>query len=179
MTDNQARVPHGVNFLRMKQIPLTQGKFALVDDEDYDDLIRHKWCAEKNKGTWYAMRRRKSGEPGTQAKVKMHRSILGLTDSSIKGDHRNGNGLDNTRANLRACSNAENARNRTLQSNSNTGYMGVYFHKASKKFRAAIKVDGRIIYIGSFGTPKDAAAARDAAAKIHHGEFARLNFPNQ
>jgi hypothetical protein len=80
----------------MKTIPLTQGYEAIVDDEDYDSLMQHKWHILKVKDLRYA--RRKSVP--TYADVLMHRQIMGVTDRSLDVDHKNGNGLDNRRENL-------------------------------------------------------------------------------
>lgn len=91
----------------MKKIPLTQGKYALVDDQDYDMLIKIKWCAERCstvKENFYARNR--------ALNIKMHRLILGLGKSHLVGDHINHNTLDNRRCNLRAVTKAENNRNR-------------------------------------------------------------------
>lgn len=161
--------------INLKQIPLTQGRFALVDDSDYDFLMQWKWYArfDPTNNTWYAVR--KKSIDGRQTTLQMHRIILGLTDSKIKCDHKNGEGLDNQRQNLRPCTNAQNCKNRKLNSNSATGFKGVHFNKRQKKYAALIIADKKRISLGYYRDAIDAAKAYNEAAKIHHGEFARLN----
>jgi len=157
----------------MKKIPLTQGKFTLVDDDDYDYLSQWKWYATLIDGTFYAERNGKLGEP---TKIKMHRVILG-TEKGFLVDHRDGDGLNNRKDNIRSCTHTENARNRRLQYNSFSGYKGVSWHKKSKKWRSRITVDGKLIRLGSFFCLIKAAKAYDKAAKKYHGKFANINFP--
>jgi len=162
----------------MKQIPLTQGMFALVDDDDFEALSKWKWHANKSKGNYYACR----NSPRVNKKrtsIKMHRQIMNVPNDGLFIDHINGNGLDNRRENLRLCTNAENTRNSRVSSSNTTGYRGVSLHGPTKKFRARIKSDDGTIYLGHFKTAIDAALAYDFAAKRFHGEFARLNFPKQ
>ena len=89
---------------QIKLIPLTQGKFAIVDAEDYDRLSQYKWQAEKHKTTFYAKRKSK------YKSIKMHREILKPSNGMIC-DHKNHNGLDNRRCNIRLCTHAQNQHN--------------------------------------------------------------------
>jgi hypothetical protein len=158
----------------MKEIPLTQGKVALVDDEDYEELSKFKWYAELDGNAWYA--RRTVARDGRSLTVLMHRVILKLP-IGIEADHVNRDGLDNRRKNLRSATHAENGRNRRLQRNNTVGYRGVY--RARHRFAAAIKVNDRTIYLGRFDTPESAGHAYDDAARLYFGEFAYLNYPKQ
>jgi len=161
----------------MKTIPLTQGLVAIVDDEDYPELSKYKWCAARfhNRGTYYALRSDRS--TGKNLQVCMHRQILGLEHGDPRqGDHVNRNGLDNRRENLRIATNAENGRNRPVQANNTTGLKGVGWNKQHRKYHAQIKVDGKKIHLGLFASPIAAARAYDAAARKYFGEFARPNF---
>jgi hypothetical protein len=153
----------------LKSIALTQGKRAWVSGSDFEYLNQWKWLAKKDKrGNWYACR----VENGHL--IQMHRLIMGAPDGT-KVDHQNGNGLHNWRGNLRVCTNAENSRNRQKNKNNTSGYKGVVPDRG--KFRARIKVNYRLLNIGTYNTPEEAAHAYDRAAKEHHGKFARLNFP--
>lgn len=175
MTDNQARVPHGVNFLQMKQIPLSQGFFAIVDDCDFEDLAKHKWTTKKDHNKVYAYRTIRLCN-GKRTSVLMHRQILGIDSPIDYCDHRDGNGLNNQRENLRLCSNSENQCNTSIRSDNTTGYKGVSFNRRNQKYRARVKHNGKIVYCKYFLCPIEAAKAYNEAAIVYHGDFARLNF---
>lgn len=152
----------------MKRIRLTQGKYALVDDEDYERVIAHKWRAHKSGKTWYA-------ETGSgKDMVLMHRFILG-TEEDRETDHRDGNGLHNWSDNLREATRTQNNRNRPGWAKH--GFKGVARVTNTDRWAARVQVDKCMIALGCFDTPEDAARAYDAGALIHHGAFARLNFP--
>ena len=145
--------------------------FAMVDDEDFEWLNQWKWRAGKDSNTFYASRTVSFGK-----NTKMHRQILGLTDPKIFGDHRDENGLNNTRGNLRICNDKENKCNRGKQKNNKSGFKGVYWGKKSKKWHAGIRINGKSIHLGTFFCLIKAAKAYDKAAIKYHGEFAHLNF---
>lgn len=151
----------------MKKIPLTQGMFAIVDDEDYDELSRYKWCAYGNHGNFYAKRAN-----GVFKQVLMHRQILDAPDG-MDVDHIDGNGLNNAKENLRVCLTSENNRNVQKRSDNSSGFKGVSLKKG--KYIAQIQVDGHKMHVGSFSTPQEAAKAYDDAAVKYHQEFARTN----
>lgn len=157
----------------MKQIPLTQGKFALVDDEDFEELSKVKWRANKGGNTFYAIR--SVYFDFISKSFLMHREILGLNYSEFHVDHIDGNGLNNQRSNLRICTHRENMMNRATNKNSTSHYKGVSWARDRKKWRAEIEVDAKRIKIGCFETEKYAARAYNEAAIKYHGEFARLN----
>lgn len=152
----------------MKTIELTQGKAAIVDDGDFEELSKYKWYAFKNKNIWYAARSNK------RRNVYMHREIAGAPKGAVV-DHINGNGLDNRHENLRVCSSSENVRNSGISSRNTSGYKGVSFHKALGRYRAGITVNRKIVFLGYFPTAQEAARTYDVAAKQYHGEFARIN----
>jgi hypothetical protein len=149
----------------MKTIELTQGKYAMVSDADYDYLNQWKWFAVYCDG-WYAARKE-----GTHT-IYMHRQIMSAP-RRMQVDHKNGDGLDNRRVNLRVCVIAENQRNSRRRRDNRTGYKGVSPYRG--KYRAQIQVNGKNIYLGCFPTPERAAIAYDLAAETHYGMFARLN----
>lgn len=148
-----------------KEIPLTQGKVALVDDEDYEWLTQWKWHYSAR---GYAVR--SCREPKPQS-VRMHRVIVGA-EPSEEVDHINGDKLDNRRCNLRKCTHAENMRN--MKFRDGVSHKGIKRHKS--KWAAQITVNGKHIYLGLFNTEVEAAKAYDAAAREHFAEFAKTNF---
>lgn len=154
-----------------KRIALTQGKFALVSPEDFDELNQFKWYANKIGSIFYAMRNTK-GTDGKWRSERMHRRILKPVGGK-EVDHINGDGLDNRRSNLRIATHAENIRNRKLNSNSTSGYKGV--SKRWNRWRARIKHNGVEYFIGHFDSPEAAAEAYNLKAIELHGEFAKLN----
>lgn len=154
----------------MKLIPLTRGRFAKVDDADFDWLNQWEWYALRTlQGKLYAAR---SG-PGGKGKVYMHRALLGPL-GRLDGEHADGDGLNNQRYNLRPATRSQNQANRSHAHPAI--YRGVYSNR--KKFRARVsQLGGGLLHIGTFVCPKEAAYAYDAAARIIWGPFARLNFP--
>lgn len=163
----------------MKKIPLTRGKFALVDDEDFEWLNQWKWRvgARRNRSTIYAVR------AGRKAELKctyfMHRIVTDCPDG-LQVDHINHDGLDNRRENLRVCTRNGNQWNRRkTKARVSSIYKGVCSFKKTKKWRALIKINGKKIYLGLFKQEIDAAKAYDTAAKKYFGEFAYLNFPEK
>ena len=146
----------------MREIVLTQGKVALVDDDDFIIVSPYTWHAARKDDLWYA--RTRIGKISTF----MHRLILGIT-RGIVVDHINRDGLDNRRANIRACRQAENARNCWGQKETK----GVYPYMG--KWRAQITVNRKQIYLGTFQHKQEAIEAYDTAAILHHGEFALTN----
>lgn len=152
----------------MKRIPLSQGRFAFVDDEDYPYLSKFKWhysggYAKRN--LWY------SKKPHI---VRMHHFVLPLKKGYMI-DHINGIGTDNRKENLRLVTKSQNMMNRGKQVNNTSGYMGVTYHRPTNKWRAYIKKDKKQIHLGLFKEPTEAALAYNDAATKYHGEYAFLN----
>jgi hypothetical protein len=148
--------------------------FAIVDDADFEHLNQWKWHAERHKKTIYA--RRCNAKSESPRRLSMHREVLGAP-VGIGIDHKDGNGLNNQRSNLRPATDAENNRNRAIQRNNTSGYVGVVWHKGHNRWRAKIKVDGKNIHITENADIMKAVRARDTAAIKYFGEFAKLNFP--
>jgi hypothetical protein len=159
----------------MKEVPLTQGLVAIVDDEDYELVSRYTWQAVSNGADYYAVCTIYEDD-GTQWPLRMHRLIMNAPDD-MEVDHVNNNTLDYQRSNMRLATRSQNNANRTMpQGEGGSGYRGVY-RTTSGRWRAQIKSGGTIHQLGSYDTPEEAARAWDEAALQMHGSFARLNFP--
>lgn len=164
-----------------REIPLTRGQVAIVDDEDYEYLAQFKWQAHWDRHTrsFRANRCVKGPGIGRHAKLKqytvwMHREILGLKRGDPrKGDHIiPGATLDNRRSNLRIATNTQNLRNSTKHKNNKSGFLGVSFAKRRNKFIAQITINGKRTCVGASKDPEKAYAFYCAAAAKHYGEFA-------
>jgi hypothetical protein len=155
----------------VRRIPLTRGKFALVDADDYYQLSKFNWHALLGRTTTYAARR------GGGKAINMHRLITDAPDHLVV-DHIDHNGLNNTKSNLRLCTVAQNTRNMLPNSGSTSKYKGVCWNKSVKKWSAAIKFNNKIYRLGYFTDEIAAAKAYDKQAAEFFGEFAYLNFPN-
>lgn len=161
----------------MKEIKLTRGFVAIVDDADYARVIAAgRWSARVAPHTVYAQRsvRKSDGRRTTQL---LHRFLLGLTDPKILVDHRDRHGLHNWRENLRVATKSQNGANQRRHSNGSSQYRGVSWNNRHHYWHALIEVSGRAIHLGCFIDELDAARAYDLAAFEHFGEFANLNFP--
>ena len=161
----------------MKEITLSRGKVALVDDEDFASVTQFKWYAWKHPKheKYYACRTVRLAS-GKRAMIKMHCFILGM----IGVDHEDRDGLNNQRHNLRPANKRQNAANVPKLSRPNrpstSKYKGVSKRKGSNLWRAQLW-DTRPVYIGYFVHELDAAKAYDVEAYKRWGEFAFLNFP--
>ena len=156
----------------MKKIPLTQNQYALVDDEDYESLSRHKWYANWNKGTksFYTLRSRKIGDPVGPKQISMHRVITDCPKGMMV-DHINHDTLDNRKCNLRICTSSQNQMNRGKQSNNTSGYKGVHWCKSGSKWAAIIIVNKKYNHLGYFYSKEDAYSAYCMALEKYHGDF--------
>jgi len=143
----------------MREIPLTQGKVALVDDEDYEELSEYKWYALKVGNTFYAVRNstKQENESGYPATICMHRQILGIILSPLQVDHINGGGFDNRKSNLRITTQRQNRQNLHIKQSSI--YPGVCWNKGHNKWQACIRINGKQKYLGYFSTELEAFQA--------------------
>jgi len=159
----------------VKKIRLTQGKFALIDEEDYERVSRFKWYWGSAGTTGgYASRATPRDCNGKQKGILMHRFILEASPTQMV-DHRNRKSLDNRRSNLRKCTRSQNNRN----SKGRGKYKGIRTETRGNQIRyqARIWYKNKRVCLGSFKTKKEAAEGYDKAAKKYYGEFACLNFP--
>ena len=160
----------------MKKIKLTQGKFALVDDEDFELVNKRTWCTAKSGQTFYAISRTPTKNLQRNT-IRMHREILGLKihDKTIV-DHINNDGLDNRRLNIRVVTSAQNCQNRKKASGCSSRFKGVTKAKrCNRQWMAYIYIKRKNNPLGYFFDEKDAARAYNAKAKELWGEFAYLN----
>ncbi len=150
----------------MKEIGLTQGKIALIDDVDYTRISAYKWCVSNSGKHLYAIRRMgRKGRP-----IRMQNIILGCEGIV---DHINGNGLDNQKANLRPVTKAQNNANKRKRGGTSSQYIGVCWRQSNQRWIAQLKSR----YLGQFDKEVTAAAVYDLAATKYFGEYARRNFP--
>lgn len=159
-----------------KEIPLTQGKVAIVDDEDYDRINQYKWCCHKRNNGGDMAVRNSSSKLGKRKTIRMHREIMNAPFDKVI-DHINHDTLDNRHINLRTCNQCENSHNTLKPKDNTSGYKGVSRDKTGKKWRVRISMYNINYNIGIYDDPAKAAKAYDEFAKEHFGEFALLNFP--
>jgi hypothetical protein len=156
-----------------KEIQLTQGQVALVDDEWFDELNQYMWCATYNEYTksFYAVRS-SSILLGKRKTIRMHRFIMNAP-KGMEVDHRDRNTLNNQVSNLRICTRMQNSHNREKDIDNSSGYKGVRLHR--DKWQARIGINNTEICLGNFSTKEEAALAYNDAAIKYFGEFANLN----
>jgi len=152
----------------MVEIPLTRGKVAIIDDEDYELVSQYKWYAMKmGNGKLYA------ASKFNRRVVYMHRLLM--LHSIVEVDHINGLTLDNRRLNLRVVTRSQNSMNKQKQLNSTSKYKGVCWHSRDRRWQARITLDNKTRSLGYFSTEEEAAQAYNLAASNLFGEYAKLN----
>jgi len=158
----------------MREIKLTQGKVALVDDNDFEWLNERKWCAHHTScGLFYATRTERDSN-GKQRTVRMHREILNAP-FALQCDHRDGDTLNNQKDNLRVCNSQQNHWNRRITATGTSRFKGVSWFARDKKWVAFIKENKKSKNLGLFGTEIEAAQAYNQKATELFGDFARIN----
>lgn len=149
---------------------------AVVDDEDYPSVRGFNWTPMRTRSAVYARRTTKDAS-GRRVAILMHRALLGVSDSKTLVDHRNHDGLDNRRENLRSCTETQNQGNRQKSPGKSSVYKGVNWVAKKRKWRAYITRSYKFVHLGEFSSEEAAAAAYDKAARETFGEFALVNFP--
>jgi len=159
----------------MIEIPLTQGQFALIDDDDFEMISKHEWYALRNPKTksFYAVTSIRKPD-GKQTALLMHRLIMGAQPGE-EVDHIHHLTLDNRKSELRRCTVAQNQHNAGKREDNTSGFKGVSWHKECQKWRADIKLNGKKKHLGLFIAPEAAHQAYCKAALELHGDFARLS----
>jgi hypothetical protein len=160
----------------MKQIPLTQGQFALVDDEDYEFLTRFKWHFEGNSRNRYAYTNFKNSvSKPRQFRISMGVMLLNTYKTGLQVDHIDGNGLNNQKENIRICNHIQNGWNRRKLQKCSSKYVGVSLDKKTLKWTARVRINGIRTYLGCFNSEEDAAIAVDKSIINERKNFAKLN----
>jgi len=158
-----------------RRIYLGEGVWTILDQQDYYRYGSFKWSFMGHRGKIYAVRGIRVGKEKLTI-LPLHREIMKPPKRRVV-DHKNGDSLDNRRANLRLATRAQNSYNCRKRKNTTSKYIGVSFDKPTKDWEVQIKHKGKHHWIGRFKSEVEAAKAHDKAAKKYHGEFARLNFP--
>ena len=153
----------------MKEILLTQGRVAIVDDEDFEELSKRGWHYNGRYATGVSSRKL-----GKRKTIYMHVKIIGKV-AGLEVDHINGNPLDNRRGNLRLVTKEQNARNTIPREKTSSKYKGVYWFNSQRKWRARICCEGKEHSLGMYESERDAAWVYNVWAESMFGEHARLN----
>lgn len=149
----------------MKELTLSRGKIALVDDEDFEYVSQWKWTALFTSKNWYASR--------DGSKILLHRIIMRARSGQIV-DHKDRNGLNCQKINLRFCTKSQNQMNRRPRGGTSR-YKGVWLRGDTDRWQAEIHYNYKKVSLGCYNTQEEAAIAYNKAAKEYHGEFANLN----
>jgi hypothetical protein len=158
-----------------RTLQLTQGRNALIDEDDWGRVGSIRWNLQRGGNNYYASHNKaaNSRRDGRRrwTRLMLHRLVLGVEGKPFV-DHKNGDGLDNRKANLRVATHSENQRNRR-PCLSKSRFKGVF--PKGRRWRSQIGLNGRSIHLGTFDKEEDAARAYDRAAIEHFGEFALTN----
>lgn len=153
-----------------KEIQLTQGKIAIVDDDDFEIVEKMKWCTQRIGKKFYAVSKLFG------KRIYMHSFIMKPPKGFVT-DHADNDGLNNQRINLRVCTRSQNSANQAISGINASGYKGIHWREHKKKYQVYICVERKIHYLGYYSNKEDAAHAYDKAAKKYFKDFAVLNFP--
>lgn len=162
----------------MKEIQLTQGKVALVDDDMHEELSQHKWYTHRPKKHLCYAQRNAPTINGKRGTIRMHHIVIGFPPEGLMTDHRDGSGLNNQRKNLRFVTSRQNSQNRPTVIKTSC-YVGVYWHKQGRKWATYIRKDGIKKYIGLFTNELQAFQAYQQAVESLGQTVIDTNIPYQ
>lgn len=151
------------------QIPLTKGYFATIDKSDHERVNQYKWTALKTPWTVYARRTVRLPD-GRQRSLYLHRFLMEPGDG-VEVDHRDGDGTNCVRSNMRLATKAQNAHNQKKKRSNTSGVKGVGWYKQAGLWQAYIGAHGKQKHLGFYKTKEEAIAARRAAAIVLHKDF--------
>lgn len=154
-------------------VPLTQNKEAIIDAEDVDKVLNYTWCAILNKGCFYAATAVRNAE-GKVVRILLHKLIL-KCEKPLEIDHADGNGLNNTKTNLRLVTRQQNMFNVRKPKHNTSGYKGVSWCQSSQKWKATISVERKRHHLGFYNTKEQAYSAYCEASERLHGKFGRVD----
>lgn len=158
------------NQVETVQVQISRGYFVTIDVDDYERVTQFKWTALPTKWTVYA--RRSVKRNGRQHSLYLHRFIMGEPDG-VEVDHRDCNGLNNSKSNLRLANDTQQNCNQRIQKKSFSGIKGVGWNRTRGKWQAYIGLGQKTKHLGFFNTKEEAAAARRSAATLLHGDFCK------
>lgn len=157
----------------MKKIKLTQGKFALVDNEDFEYLNQFKWYLQKGTNTFYAVRITWNKVTKKAQTIGMHREILNFP-VGFEADHKDRNGLNNQRRNLRIATKSQNSMNTSIRKTNSSGIKGIVWDKNRNKWEAYLYINYKKIHLGRFDRFEIAILARKWGERLYFGRFASI-----
>lgn len=155
----------------MGYVTLTKGFTAIIDVKDIKHAINKNWYAKVAGNTVYA--KTTAYINGKRADLSLHREIMSAPEG-LEVDHKNGDGLDNRRSNLRLVTHQQNMHNMRINKNNKSGHKGIFFCNRENKWIAKIKVNSKTINLGYFSNIDDAITVRINAVSKYHGEFGRI-----
>jgi len=157
---------------QLAYVTLTKGYVAVIDAADVPLVEGFNWCAKLDRKTVYAKR---ADYTGQQARMVLLHRVIMAEPNDLCVDHRDGDGLNNRRGNLRVASKSQNAQNQAAHRDNKSGFKGVSWHKRDAKWQAQIMLNGKNVWTKSFSSAEDAATARAQKVAELHGEFGRAS----
>lgn len=156
------------------QTVVIKGIETIVDDEDVAFVFSKSWQIMRSCNRIYFQHRYLDKIEHRYKAYTLHRALMGLPGKGLYVDHIDNNPLNNSKTNLRICNAAQNAWNRKKESSNTSGYKGVSYHAKSRKWRANIRVNKKLLSLGLYDTKEKAHQAYCTASIKYHGEYSRI-----